>query len=160
MRKPAPVSRGPLAALLALACSLVVLVPAPAALAADAKAPATAEAAKSALARPHTLTTGELVALLIPQLMMSFDWWDDPVLAVYERAEDRIGIYIYGDEETADAAKEAFLEFDEEAMPKLVQWLAVAPGVALAPEDFHIAYYNVDSSTLVLERVRGEYRRP
>ena len=113
---------------LALMCSPVFL-PHPGHAATPAKPPPSAPA-KSKLAKPYTLATGELVALKVSELINSFHMVQVPVLAAYDKDEDDIQIMLFGESATVDDAKqvlsafrtktlEAIRLFGEKVIPKL-----------------------------------------
>ena len=114
--------------------------------------------AKSKLAKPYTLATGELVALKVSELISNFHMVQVPVLAAYDKDEDDIQIMLFGESATVDDAKQVLSAFRTKTLETIRELIGDVHDIELDEEDFVLMYYDRSKNEVVLEWRDGEYK--
>jgi len=114
--------------------------------------------AKSKLAKPYTLATGELVALKVSELINNFHMVQVPVLAAYDKDEDDIQIMLFGESATVDDAKQVLSAFRTKTLEAIRDLIGNLHDIQLDEEDFVLMYYDRSKNEVVLEWRDGEYK--
>jgi len=114
--------------------------------------------AKSKLAKPYTLATGELVALKVSELISNFHMVQVPVLAAYDKDEDDIQIMLFGESATVDEAKQVLSAFRSKTLEGIRELIGDVHDIELDEEDFVLMYYDRSKNEEVLEWRDGEYK--
>ena len=112
----------------------------------------------SELSKPYAMTTGELAALRLNQLVTTLKYVETPMLITFDAENDELEVWLIGDESTVDGAKEAIEEARGKALVPASVLLKATHGIILQDSDFSIVYYNVEKSATVLKWTNGEYK--
>jgi hypothetical protein len=121
-------------------------------------APQTSAPAKSKLAKPYSLVVGEVVASNVSELITNFQMVRMPVLAAYDKDEDKIGILLFGESAGVDDAKQVLSAFRSTALEPIREFIKYVQEIELTEEDFVLVYYDRNKNEPVLEWRDGEYK--
>src|SRR5262249_23743085 len=99
--------------------------------------------ASDKLVKPYSMEVGEGVALTVPQLLTLLGE-DRPVLAVYDKTDQTIDIYVRGIWSSADQAKADLEKLRAKLDGPLLGLLSNTYALTLDDSDFTLVYYHGD----------------
>lgn len=112
----------------------------------------------SKLAKVRQLTTGELAAIYVTQLVTAHNFVETPMIAAYNSEVDKVSIVLFGPTTTMDQAKTVIEEFREKALSPCLEALEAIYDLKLEEGDFKLEYFDTSKDKVFLEWADDEYK--
>lgn len=125
-----------------------------------AQSPADSSQAPTDLARPISVTTGQLYALYLQntcEVLMDITGWKAPLGVSYEHEANALHVEILGSRTTIDSAKQSMEEFRSKVLTAALAGANAALSASVAEDQVAVTYLNAQTFATILTFHKGTY---